>query len=65
MIPVMARTFPPTLTLPLKGGGKKEKAVHNSNALLRDDLPLSPSPLRGEGRGGGDLRARRDGVRTP
>ncbi len=39
---------PPTLTLPLQGGGNRESA----SALT------SPSPLEGEGRGGGDLAAR-------
>ncbi len=45
---------PPTLTLPLKGGGKRGVAVLSS-----------PSPLRGEGRGGGDLSTRRTGARYP
>jgi hypothetical protein len=37
-------SVPPTLTLPLQGGGKLDSIT-----------PTSPSPLRGEGRGGGDL----------
>lgn len=36
--------FPPTLTLPLQWGGSQ---------LECDDLTLIPSPLRGEGQGGG------------
>jgi hypothetical protein len=36
-------SVPPTLTLPLQGGGKLDLIT-----------PTSPSPLRGEGRGGGE-----------
>ncbi len=40
---MVAGTAPPTLALPLKGGGDKYIAQNNT-----------PSPLKGEGWGGGD-----------
>ncbi|MBI3499609.1 MAG: precorrin-8X methylmutase [Proteobacteria bacterium] len=46
------RTRPPSLSLPLKGGGDKNEHEHPS-----------PSPLEGEGRGGGCRRA--DYLRDP
>jgi len=44
------RDTPPTLTLPRKGGGKVET-----------DQETTPSPLMGEGWGGGDSRHRDTG----
>jgi hypothetical protein len=42
----MCAAPPPTLTLPRKGGGKK----------LANSSHTAPSPLTGEGWGGGDAR---------
>jgi hypothetical protein len=54
---------PPTLSLPLKGGGDEiREACGSSNPLMARELNrvlnfhlnFSPSPSKGEGRGGGD-----------
>ena len=49
---------PPTLALPLQGGGDKGMArpLALFLSLLRRELPLPPSPLTGEGWGGGEGR---------
>jgi len=43
MVQRLADSFPPTLTLPLQGGGDKELEYLNN---------ITPSPLEGEGWGG-------------
>ncbi len=49
---------PPSQPPPLKGGGVKYGAPPLKGGGVRD---RSPSPLRGEGRGGGDLSSRTTG----
>jgi two-component system, chemotaxis family, sensor histidine kinase and response regulator WspE len=52
-------TRPPTLTLPHKGGGDQtgggEQEADSSLTTPPEASPLAPSPLAGEGRGGGDV----------
>jgi hypothetical protein len=48
---------PPSLTLPRKGGGD-EIAGSTSLSLMPSALSLIPSPLRGEGKGGGGAASR-------
>ena len=80
---IFGRGLPPTLALPLKGGGdetregasrrwpSEEDSSASRDKLLRASITacspvaLPPSPLEGEGRGGGDAAATRGGKLTP
>ena len=51
------QSLPPSLTLPLKGGGKWSEAGATAQFS-------SPSPLEGEGRGGGYASHRSQFIRS-